>query len=291
VWIGQLGGRGGGAELNPPTRGAAADALVDLLVSATRRGERVLVGFDFPLAFPRGLAAALGLGGAAWDAVWKHVGESLCDEPISNRNNRFRVAATVNATLGYHVFWGCPPRCAGRDLSARRDRARYRTDPETVGPAEWREVECLLIKGGARPHSAWQLLGAGSVGGQALTGIPVVRKLRHHPELAAVSRVWPFEAPRNPDLQEGTPAVVHAEVWPSLIGVAVAGDEVKDRAQVAGLARRLREIDRRGKLSDVLAAAPPAADEEGWILGVGCDGANLLSPPERGPSIAFPRHT
>src|SRR5215475_10975884 len=50
---------------NPATR-AAAEALVgEILSDLRRKSERVLVGFDFPLGFPRGTAAALKLTGAA----------------------------------------------------------------------------------------------------------------------------------------------------------------------------------------------------------------------------------
>jgi precorrin-8X/cobalt-precorrin-8 methylmutase len=283
VWIASLGSRGVAATRNPPTRGAAALELGDELVDATRRAERVLVGFDFPLAFPRGLATALGGDGTSWNAVSEYLETSLRDDDATNGNTRFEVAAAINARLGHHVFWGCPPRRAGRDLSARKGRVQYRadertgpTDGQTAGLAEWREVERLLRKVGFHPHSAWQLLGAGSVGGQALTGIPVVRRLRRHPALAETSRVWPFEV-LEPRLRERMPAVIHAEVWPSLVPLHVPDHEVKDRVQVIRLAERLRELDRADLLLRIFAAAPPGSEEEGWILGVGPDGSNLLA--------------
>ena len=46
------------------------DAVLDDL---KRKRERVLFGFDFPLAFPRGTAAALKLEGEPWRALLEFV--------------------------------------------------------------------------------------------------------------------------------------------------------------------------------------------------------------------------
>ena len=46
--------------VNLRTRRRAEDWLQGQLVDAAGRGERVLVGFDFPLGYPAGFAAALG---------------------------------------------------------------------------------------------------------------------------------------------------------------------------------------------------------------------------------------
>jgi hypothetical protein len=119
------------------------------------------------------------------------------------------------------------------------------------------------------PQSTWKLLGAGSVGSQALTGIPVVSRLRNHRELESVSRVWPFELP-VPNPPAGQPAIVHAEIWPSYIEVREVQGQVKDQTQVTRLAMRFREEDQSGTLRDLFAAASAsdASSEEGWIVGV-----------------------
>ncbi|PTS90180.1 cobalamin biosynthesis protein CbiG, partial [Caulobacter sp. HMWF009] len=56
---------------NPATRQEAEAKLAAILDDFKKRGERALVGFDFPLGFPQGFAQALNLPGEApWRAVW-----------------------------------------------------------------------------------------------------------------------------------------------------------------------------------------------------------------------------
>jgi molybdopterin-guanine dinucleotide biosynthesis protein B len=126
-------------------------------------------------------------------------------------------------------------------------------DYAALGIAEKRRVE--RENPPAKP--VWQLLGAGSVGSQALLGIPVVDRLAK----ATGAAVWPFEASRDLTL---------AEVYPSLLAEAVAssGDPIPDRAQVRLLSRALFRLSRAERL-DPLFDTPPEAREEGWILGAG----------------------
>lgn len=111
-------------------------------------------------------------------------------------------------------------------------------------------VDRCLRRRRQHPQSVWKLLGAGAVGSQALTGIPVVSRLRHDSVLASVSRVWPFEV-MVPDFRPGASAIVHVEIWPSLTEVPETTGEVKDQTQVTRLAMRFREEDRSGTLSDL----------------------------------------
>ena len=77
-----------------------------------------------------------------------------------------------------------------RRASTRRSSAGSTTAATTAtGLAERRLVDLHIPS--AQP--CWKLLGAGSVGGQALTGIPVVRALRDDPRWRDEARVWPFE--------------------------------------------------------------------------------------------------
>jgi precorrin-8X/cobalt-precorrin-8 methylmutase len=275
IWICALGTDGEPSTENPPTRTAALHAVRRHLVESLHRGERVLVGFDFPYAYPRGFAAALGLAGEPWRAVWDELARSIIDDsPGPNRSNRFLVASQLNGRLPHHAYWGRPAQHQYPDLSMRRDVVRYRLEGALAGLSEWREVERCLQGRRQYPQSAWKLLGAGSVGSQVLTGVPVVARLRDDPELRSTSRVWPFEV-LVPDRHPGKAAIIHAEIWPSLVDVPAVDGQVRDQTQVSHLATRFRDEDRRGTLAGLFAAAGSSAHvrEEGWILGVSkCDG-------------------
>lgn len=109
----------------------------------------------------------------------------------------------------------------------------------------------------------WKLFGAGSVGSQALVGIPRVASLRNDEELADVSSIWPFETGwKIPDAQ-----IVHVEMWPGL--VAPAPHAVRDAGQVAGVAAHWYDLGKRGELGQLFspAGACDAGLEEGWIFG------------------------
>ena len=122
----------------------------------------------------------------------------------------------------------------------------------------------------------WQLMGAGAVGGQAIMGVPAVKRLTD--ELNGRALVWPFQtgwrAPTAADL-DGKEVVV-AEIYPALVPVKPEPGEVADRAQVRSLCEHFAELDAAGKLAPVFAAPKDAEDatiaaverEEGWILGV-----------------------
>ena len=78
---------------NPPTRAEAEKKLVALLDDFKKRSERALVGFDFPLGFPRGFAKALNLPGEApWRAVCRSAALS-----------RARMVRAVGRTLSYQL--------------------------------------------------------------------------------------------------------------------------------------------------------------------------------------------
>ena len=192
----------------------AEEQLRALLIEASDHGERVLIGFGFPYGYPQGFAAALGLDGPAWSAIWRHLAGHLQDTSSTNENNQFEVASAMNARLVLHTFWGRPAARSLISLSMLRDQVHYKIDGEAAGLGEWREVEVVLHRRGSRRQSVWKLWGAGSVGSQALTGIPVVYRLRYDSRLEAISRVWPFEVD-VPELPERRGAVIHAEIWPN----------------------------------------------------------------------------
>jgi hypothetical protein len=253
---------------NPATRGEAETRLAAILDDLKKRGERALVGFDFPLGFPRGLAAALALPGETpWRAVWDQLAKMVKDK-ADNTNNRFGVGSEINRRLtgGPFPFWGCPPKDALTTLQPKR--------PREHGPDDLPEFR-YADQAAKGAHSIWKLYYNGSVGGQAIMGIPAVRRLKVARGDAV--RVWPFEtgfkALMETDL-DGVEVVV-AEVYPSLLKPTPAPGEVKDLAQVRSLAEHFAKLDEAGKLGatfdapkglaeDALAAA---TSEEGWILG------------------------
>jgi precorrin-8X/cobalt-precorrin-8 methylmutase len=231
-----------------------------------------LVGFDFPYGYPSGFAGAAQLeGGPPWAAAWDHLARHLRDEP-DNSNNRFEVASRLNAAIGDGPgpFWGTT---GDRHVSPHLSRTKLPGFPHG-GLAEFRANERAVRATGRYPFSVWQLTGAGSVGSQAMTGIPVLWSLRSHPGLVHRSRVWPFETGLTTDPTAGrADTIVHAEIWPSAIPVDLARHAVKDAAQVIGLCEHLARLDSIGELAcqfapDLDAATARAVvDEEGWILG------------------------
>lgn len=254
---------------NPPTRAEAEKKLAAILDDHRKRGERVLLGFDFPLGFPRGFAAALNLAGdPPWRAVWDQLDRMVKDK-ADNTNNRFGVGSEINRRLtgGPFPFWGCPPKDALTTLQPKRTRAH---GPEDL--PEFRHAD-LAAKGAA---SIWKLYYNGSVGGQAILGIPAVRRLKL--ARGEALKVWPFEtgfrALTETDLAEVE--VVVAEVYPSLYKAQAQPGEVKDAAQVRVTAEHFARLDEAGKLGAAFAAGTTAAAdilldaerEEGWILGV-----------------------
>lgn len=237
-----------------------------MLVQLCRGGSTTLLGVDVVLGYPTGTAAALGLPSPPWSSMWARLETSIVDDE-RNVNNRFVVASRLNEELGGGPgpFWGCPPSAATATLTPTR--------PQWEGAvATWRLVEQQLRDAGHRPFSAWQLLGAGSVGSQSLVAIPVLERLRRRwPDRV---EVWPFTTGlRSPALAPGS--VVIAEIWPSLADVPTTGHHVRDARQVVAVARWLAELDRAGGLEAAFRPPLPAAaakmvvDEEGWVLGVG----------------------
>ena len=252
---------------NPATRVEGEALLASILEDRAKRHERTLIGFDFALGFPRGLAAGLKLDPTSpWLAVWDQLAKMVKDK-ADNTNNRFGVGSEINRRLtgGPFPFWGCPPRDALTTLQPKRGRDH--------GPGdipEFRHTE--VARGASSP--LWKLYYNGSVGGQAILGIPMVRRLRAG--RGGAMRAWPFETGWTA-LNEAALAgvdVVAAEVAPPAVtGPALAG-ELKEATQVRLLAEHLARIDEAGKLGALF--APPARQspqtasdvesQEGWAL-------------------------
>jgi hypothetical protein len=283
LWIGEM------AASDPPdeavsaetywrTRQSCTDYLRARLLQHMGAGRRVLLGCDFAYGYPAGFATALGLPGTAppWRQTWDAL-TALIVGDAANGNNRFAVAAALNARCGDPApgpFWGCPLAGCAPTLAPTSPHYPYPVRPGLVLD-RLRQVDRAVR--GVQP--VWKLLGSGSVGGQTLLGIPAICRLRDDPALAAVSQVWPFEtgftaSPTPPD----GPCIVHAEIWPGLApGPLDPALTIRDQAQVRAVVRWLAALDATGRLGPLFAApahlSPPAlavcVAEEGWMLGAG----------------------
>jgi hypothetical protein len=257
---------------NPPTRAKAIEELEDLLGRCLKRGDRVLVGVDFPMGFPAGTAEALKLKGDPWRATRDFLLKEMKDKP-DNSNNRFALAARMNRLMsgGPFPFWGCSKKDELTTLSVKKTREHGPSDI-----AEYRIVEktALAAKKG-RPQPVWKIAYAGAVGGQTLTGVPAIERLR---EKFPALKIWPFEIPLaklEADTLDDVRIVV-AEVLPSLNSSQPEATEIRDEAQVRTLCEALAERDASGKLAALFSGEQKLSDtqkakiagEEGWILGI-----------------------
>jgi hypothetical protein len=110
----------------------------------------------------------------------------------------------------------------------------------------------------------WKLYGNGSVGSQALLGIPHLMALRNDAVLSPVSRVWPFETGLGalPSRAKRDYLIVHAEIYPSVLPIQPVAGEVKDAVQVRTMARYFAELDDAGKLATLFGGPAYLTPEE-----------------------------
>ena len=258
---------------NLPTRYSALCELGDLLASLLKRNKRVLVGLDFPFGYPYGTAKALGLKNMPWRKTWKTLAETVQDDR-KNRNNRFQVADQLNQKIAHPEgpFWGHPYQHKGRYRNLAPTKPAYE-----YGLAEKRICENLV----PGPQPVWKLSGAGSVGSQTLTGLPVVNSLRKDSRLKEHSCIWPFETGlKTLGIEElKQHSIVFAEIYPSLVipcSSSAQENEVKDAQQVQAIAAYMASLDERKQLGNLFSGDPSLNSnqqrsverEEAWILGV-----------------------
>ena len=272
IWMGVV--RDGREE--PPVylrnRAVAEETITSLIHEELDAGRRLCIGFDFPFGYPTGFAKAL-TGSADPFTLWEWLDARVEDSPKAN--NRFDLAAEINRRFpGTGPFWFNGLTRDIADLPRKDTRQGH-------GMADRRRVE-ELTKGA---FTCWQLGGAGAVGGQVLTGLPVLTRLRRR--FAGQVAVWPFEPLDTP--------IAFVEIWPGLINSAVKRAEaqggIRDAHQVALLARALSRLPER----DLDAMLCVDAPEEGWIMGLGHEDkltaaadAPLKPPPLRDDCFALP---
>ena len=198
----------------------------------------------------------------------------MSDGP-DNRNNRFDAADCLNRKIDHEEgpFWGYPNGRKYKKLKSTKPRYNY-------GLCEKRLCESR-VQG---PQPVWKLYGAGSVGGQTLTGLPVVHALRYDERLKKCCRIWPFETGLKQieacDLKEHP--IVFAEIYPSLVKPRSSNPQtqVKDALQVQATAKHMATLDEKRKLGALFAGDPTlnagqrriVEQEEAWILGVSTAG-------------------
>ncbi len=249
------------ASINPSTRENAIAHLTARISNALAGHQRLVIGFDFAFGYPSGAAERFS-GEPDWRALWQVLSERISDGS-DNSSNRFEVANDLNELDGAdkHLFWGCPQTQIRAHLSPRRDKVRY----DRIAEKRIVDTRCR----GAQP--VWKLAYTGSVGSQALLGIPRLGQLRDAFEGDVA--IWPFETGFADDLSA---SIILAEIYPSIVPI---DQEVtpKDRAQVEAFTAMLARLDDRGELPELLSAPSDlsARDrkavlcEEGWIVGVG----------------------
>jgi len=253
---------------NPATRAAAAAEIHAVVARCLAAGRRLLVGVDFPLAYPAGLTrmfpAVFGAG-PPWRALWRTLADRIEDK-ADNANNRWEVAAALNRDTGHRLFWGCPSGEANAYLGTK-DRPLPGLAEREPALARFRLTERRAQGVGGSIQSVWKLAYAGSVGSQALLGIPHLEALRSH--FGGDVAIWPLETGLAPAL---TPVTV-TEIWPTVFPTDWSRHPVRDAAQVLEVVARVAGADTAGELAAWLAPAiePASAErvaEEGWILGV-----------------------
>jgi len=271
----------GEAPENLPTRAQAEARLIGLIEEALAAGDRLLLGADFAFGYPQGFAATVA-GGPLH--LWDWLADKHADTDRNESNYR-DVAASLNAQFpGEGPFWG-----NGRKVQIS---GLPRLKPDLpVGLAQHRLTEAAAASPGAAPKSVWQLAGAGAVGAQTLTGLPMLARLRRR--FAGTLSVWPFEPPAQ---------ITLAEVYPSMLADAVRlaaanSDLPPDAHQVRLLAQALARLDKdmRARLLD-RQPLPGAALVEGWILGAleqallrAALSAHLTPPRLRNDCFAMPQ--
>ena len=253
---------------NPPTRHAREDAARANCSRMRRRAASACCsGSIFRSAIPPASPRGSGSPAPPWRAVWDEIA-ALLEDDENNRNNRFDGRRRVQpARVRRRVsVLGLPGAASPTNFSARSTITATPRD----GLAEKRLIDTWMV--GAQP--CWKLAYTGSVGSQALTGIPVVRALRDDPRWADRARIWPFEtglaaARCGADrVRRGLAVLVAA--YRRRLGPP------KDKAQVRTVAAHFRRADRTGELARWFAGDPDLTaeqrriveTEEAWTLGV-----------------------
>ena len=233
-------------------RGAASDPDRDGTGRRAAAADRLrLSRWAIRQALPQRLT-----GEARAQAVWRWLAGAITDTP-DNRNNRFAVAAAINASFaeGPGPFWSHPTGQLWPGLPFRRAGIDY----AALGLAETRAAEAAV----PRAKSPWMLFNPGSVGSQSLLGLPLIHRLCaacRRGRLALRSAGHAGGAGRGLPLASGRAG---ARFWPMPRGFPPT------RRRCACCPARFTACRRRTALRPCCSTPRPRRAEEGWILGAG----------------------
>ncbi|MEM9528239.1 MAG: hypothetical protein AAGA31_16620 [Bacteroidota bacterium] len=273
IWLAQASATGKVSAKYFRTRAACSRYLEKRLRTLAKAKKRVFIGWDFTFGYPKGLAHALKMKKKpAWRRVWRLLAGLIHDKP-NNHNNRFSVGAELNRriTSGSGPFWGVPIGQSGIFLGSKKDFS-YPVFSKRATLVEKRLVEKRVPK----MQPGWKLAYAGSVGSQALLGIPRVLMLSlGHDTLKPFSRIWPFQTKFAKKIPESGTLLVHAEIYPSLLEMP-GKDRILDREQVRTYVKWLQKEQADNRFKGWLAGPQDLSKKqrkqvirhEGWVLGV-----------------------
>jgi hypothetical protein len=256
------------------TRHALYTHLHSRLQEHIQQGQRVFLGVDFALGYPQGFANMLGITEEvpAWLGIWQLLSTLIEDYP-NNRNNRFAVAAMLNARLNAPTpgpFWGTP--ISRQTPHFRMTAPSY---PFVVSNSQILPRLRYTEQIARSAQETWKLFGAGSVGSQTLLGIPFVHRLMRDPLFAAHTDIFPFTWHFTPPTPRPRPLVI-AEIYPTLTPLPLDPTLIKDQSQVRNTVRYFADLDQKGLFSERFAPSSTLSadmwdvcvNEEGWIVGL-----------------------
>ena len=251
------------------TRYEAMARVQALLDGEMVAGRRSFVGFDFNFGYPSGFAKQL-TGRTDAISVWRWMSERV-EDGSDNKNNRFEVAAEINAQFpGIGPFWGAPNSICLQDLPHKGSLRNGH------GMEEWRQAD-LASK---TAQSAWKLYTTGSVGSQAILGISHLYKLKCW--LGEQGAVFPLET----GSQLPNCPVVIGEIYPSFYSfdyMIPLQEQYSNQFYDIVDARQVRQVCdqfaslmqikmRASYLFDIKSIRDSILKEEGWIVGVPVNG-------------------
>jgi hypothetical protein len=249
------------------TRESLLDWMHRMLRDASERGVRVCLGQDHSYGFPLGLARELGIAAQPWRSGIA----SFLDGSYASGAPRFtgvpEFTAGINLWLrsrGFQdYFWSATQK--GYGLPSRNPRVA--TDEAFSRVTDTRRSS--FGRGSPMPFS--RVGDNGSVGGQALWGLTMQRRLIALCERDGILlRCWPFDG-LTVSSKNYENAHVLVEAYPSALRDAFVAQS--DEADALCTVEALRMADAEGRLGPLLDVAgipkrlQAAVRFEGWIFG------------------------